>query len=200
MIVAPEAGKGGGTRLRDKQDDEKDEPVSLAANTRYEKADSLQSGDSSGSTDSDSGGSSTSGGSSNRRLGREVGSADLTIGLDEDGRAQETLSGMGSGGSNSTEGVTTEDTTKVATVTSDQTVEEAESTEQAVENATDGRAYGNPNETEDIGTGAAVTSGGSSGSGGSAGELLDALPVDNLLIAALAMVGVAVAAGGGDGG
>ncbi|WP_256299911.1 hypothetical protein [Haloarchaeobius salinus] len=198
MAVMDAAGQSRGTRLRDTLDDDEDgddEPVSVAANTSLPKADSLKD-DSSGS--SGSSGPSQSVESPDRRLGREVGSADLSISLDDQGRAQETLSGMGSGGANSTQGVTTEDTTEVATVTADESIADAENTEQRVENATDGRAYGDPNETENIGTGDAVTTTTSDGSTSptSPSELLDGLPVDALVVGAVALVGLAVAAGG----
>lgn len=202
MVIARPKDGGSGTRLREKQDDDKDEPVSIAANTRFDKADSLQSdtGDTGGGSSSSSGGTSVQ--SSDRPLRGAVGSASLNIGVDNDtGEAVETLSSMGSGGVNSTEGVTTEGTTDVATVDASQSVATVERTEQAVEDATDGTAFGDPNETEDIGSGEAVvtTAGGSSDSTGGGSGGLPELPVDPLIIGALALVAVAVVAGGGDG-
>jgi len=198
MVVARPK-DGGGTRLREKQDH--DEPVSIAANTRFDKADSLQSdndssgGSSSGSSSSSSG---TSVQSSDRPLRGAVGSASLNISVDDSGEAVETLSSMGSGGSNSTEGVTTEGSTDVASVDASQSVATVEQTEQAVEDATSGRAFGDPNTVEDIGSGDAVTTttdGPTDASNGGVG--LPELPVDPLIIGALTLVAIAVTAGGG---
>ncbi|MCT9095282.1 hypothetical protein [Haloarchaeobius sp. HME9146] len=128
--------------------------------------------------------------SEDREVHHAVGSANVTTSLDRDsGRAETTLTGPGSG--NATSGASQEDDVTVARNAPTDSHADVERTEQAVENQTDGAAYGDPDTVEDIGSGDAVTD--TTPSGTSEGGLSTAV----LVVAALALVGLTVANGGG---
>ncbi|WP_435348997.1 hypothetical protein [Haloarchaeobius sp. HRN-SO-5] len=84
-----------------------------------------------------------------------IGSGSLTTSLDSDTLdAEETIDGMAG---TTTYGETQEDDTEVATTDASDSVESLEDTQQTIEDATGGAAYGDPSETETIGHGEAVT-------------------------------------------
>ncbi|WP_435362752.1 hypothetical protein [Haloarchaeobius sp. DYHT-AS-18] len=131
----------------------------------------------------------------------ETGSADLEVRLDKStARAEEVLTGMGSGGANggfnSTEGVEREDSFQVTSISSDSSTSTVKKTEQALEDATGGRAFGSTREKEDIGSGAAVTDT-TPQAPAPAAPMFDGLPVDNLLVGALAVIALVFVVGGG---
>ncbi|MFC6953525.1 hypothetical protein [Halorubellus litoreus] len=171
-VIAGGGYSGGGTRLRDKTDDVED-----AADDEPETQ------------------------TSDTPLYESIGSGNLNLGIDSDtGRAMETI-GDASGGTpgNNTSDVGTEDDVNLGSFgpeTSTSTVEQAE---QAAEDATQGRAFGDPDEIEDVGSGEAVSdvsgdefgnepSGATTPNDASTG----ALPVDQLLIAAVVLVSALV--------
>jgi hypothetical protein len=87
--------------------------------------------------------------------------AGVSIGVDEEGRATETITtGTGGPGSTNYGGpaiAADPDTDPVGTVESDESRQTLEKVEQAVEEATGGTAFGDRDEVEDIGSGEAVT-------------------------------------------
>ncbi|WP_435332837.1 hypothetical protein [Haloarchaeobius sp. TZWWS8] len=124
-----------------------------------------------------------------------VGSANLDIELDKNtGRTEESLGGMGSG--TATKGTEREDNISLTSVSSSASNADIEQVEQAVETATGGRAFGSTAETEDIGSGGAVQTT-SAPSNTQSQNPADTLPIDNLLLGALAVVALVFLVGGG---
>lgn len=121
--------------------------------------------------DADGGGSDTGVNLDDFELRNAIGSGSIQTNVDPDtGRATQTIAGMGSGETNSTQGVATEGTVEVTTTGPTSTVADLRATEQTIENVTEGAAFGNPNETETIDSGTAYTTAGGSASGGASGS------------------------------
>jgi hypothetical protein len=139
---------------------------------------------------------------SDRPLYESIGSGNLNIAVDEEtGRATETISGQGSTSTpgSTTQSTGTEDDVDVATLDASTSTQTVEQTEQAVEEATDGAAFGDPDEIEDIGTGEAVREVGDSDPATASvfGDATEgALPIDQLLIVAVLAVGALMYFGG----